>query len=146
MITVNTGPILRCYSLNGGSPDRLQIANNGNVTNANNSYTGISDIRLKENIVDAQSQWQDIKSLRVRYYNFKQGQTHRQIGLIAQEVEEVSPGLIVETIGPQDIDNGVAKGVNYSVLYMKAVKALQEAMERIEQLEAEMAEVKAQLS
>jgi uncharacterized protein (UPF0335 family) len=35
--------------------------------------------------------------------------------------------------------------VNYSVLYMKAVKALQEAMERIEQLETEMAEVKAQL-
>ena len=146
MITVNTGPILRCYSLNGGSPDRLQIANNGNVTNANNSYTGISDIRLKENIVDAQSQWQDIKSLRVRYYNFKQGQTHRQIGLIAQEVEEVSPGLIVETIGPQDIDNGVAKGVNYSVLYMKAVKALQEAMERIEQLETSNADLLARVT
>ena len=40
----------------------------------------------------------------------------------------------------------VTKGVNQSVLYMKAVKALQEAMERIEQLETEMAAVKAQLS
>ena len=30
----------------------------------------------------------------------------------------------------------VTKGVNQSVLYMKAVKALQEAMERIETLEA----------
>ena len=29
----------------------------------------------------------------------------------------------------------VTKSVNYSVLYMKAVKALQEAMERIETLE-----------
>jgi hypothetical protein len=29
--------------------------------------------------------------------------------------------------------------VNYSVLYMKAVKALQEAMERIETLEAKVA-------
>jgi hypothetical protein len=29
----------------------------------------------------------------------------------------------------------VTKSINYSVLYMKSVKALQEAMERIEQLE-----------
>ena len=33
----------------------------------------------------------------------------------------------------------VTKSVNYSVLYMKAVKALQEAMERIETLEAKVA-------
>jgi hypothetical protein len=33
----------------------------------------------------------------------------------------------------------VTKSVNYSVLYMKAVKALQEAIERIEQLEAKVA-------
>jgi hypothetical protein len=32
----------------------------------------------------------------------------------------------------------VTKSVNYSVLYMKAVKALQEAMERIETLEARL--------
>jgi chaperonin cofactor prefoldin len=33
----------------------------------------------------------------------------------------------------------VTKQVNYSILYMKAVKALQEAMDRIEQLEARVA-------
>ena len=31
------------------------------------------------------------------------------------------------------------KGVNYSILYMKAVKALQEAMTRIETLETKVA-------
>jgi hypothetical protein len=35
----------------------------------------------------------------------------------------------------------VTKSVNYSVLYMKAVKALQEAMERIEQLETSNADL-----
>jgi hypothetical protein len=35
------------------------------------------------------------------------------------------------------------KSVNYSVLYMKAVKALQEAMERIETLEAKVAALEA---
>ena len=32
----------------------------------------------------------------------------------------------------------VTKQVNYSILYMKAVKALQEAMDRIETLEAKV--------
>jgi hypothetical protein len=76
--------------------------------------------------------------LRVRKYNFKEGQTHTQIGLIAQEVELVSPGLVSETPDRDEEGNDlgtVTKSVNYSVLYMKAVKALQEAMERIEVLE-----------
>jgi hypothetical protein len=121
---------------------------NGDVANTNNVYGAISDIKLKENIADANSQWDDLKALQVRNYNFKEGQTHTQIGLIAQEVELVSPGLVTESPDRDEEGNDlgtVTKSVNYSVLYMKAVKALQEAMERIEQLETEMAEVKAQL-
>jgi hypothetical protein len=53
--------------------------------NTNNSYGAISDLKLKENIVDASSQWDDLKALQVRNYNFKEGQTHTQIGLVAQE-------------------------------------------------------------
>jgi hypothetical protein len=130
------------------STNCLRIYTNGNIQNTNNSYGQISDIKLKENIVDANSQWSDLKAVRVRNFNFKEGQTHRQIGVIAQELEEVSPGLVYETSDRDEKGNEtgeVTKGVNYSVLYMKAVKALQEAMERIEQLESEMAEVKAQL-
>jgi hypothetical protein len=127
----------------------FNVGSNGDVTNTNNSYGAISDIKLKENIVDANSQWDDLKALQVRNYNFKEGQTHTQIGLVAQEVELVSPGLVGESIDRDEDGNDlgtVTKSVNYSVLYMKAIKALQEAMERIEQLETEMAAVKAQLS
>ena len=118
---------------------------NGNVQNSNNSYGSISDIKLKENIIDASSQWDDIKALQVRKYNFKEEtgqQTHVQIGLIAQEAELVSPGLVTESLDRDAEGNDlgtVTKSVNYSVLYMKAVKALQEAMERIETLEAKVA-------
>jgi hypothetical protein len=118
------------------------VHNNGNVLNTNNSYGSLSDIKLKENIVDASSQWDDLKDLKVRNYNFKEGQTHTQIGLVAQEVELVSPGLVSESPDRDEDGNDlgtVTKSVNYSVLYMKAVKALQEAMERIEQLEAKVA-------
>ena len=128
------------------------IRADGDLENTNNSYGALSDLKLKENIVDATSQWDDLKTLQVRKYNFKEDTgyaTHTQIGLIAQEVELVSPGLVSESPDRDDEGNDlgtVTKSVNYSVLYMKAVKALQEAMERIEQLETEMAEVKAQLS
>jgi hypothetical protein len=115
------------------------VYGNGNIVNTNNSYGSLSDIKLKENIVDANSQWDDLKALQVRNYNFKEGQTHTQIGLIAQEVELVSPGLVTESPDRDEDGNDlgtVTKSVNYSVLYMKAVKALQEAMTRIETLEA----------
>ena len=129
-----------CYNY-GSSTYRFRIADSGNATNTNNSYGAISDIKLKENIVDANSQWDDLKALQVRNYNFKEAtghQTHTQIGLVAQEVELVSPGLVGESPDRDAEGNDlgtVTKSVNYSVLYMKAVKALQEAMERIEQLE-----------
>jgi len=120
----------------------FRVRGDGNVTNLNNSYGQISDAKLKENIVDANSQWDDLKALRVRNYNFKEGQTHTQIGLVAQEVELVSPGLVSES-PDHDIEGNdlgtVTKSVKASVLYMKAIKALQEAMERIEQLEAKVA-------
>ena len=118
------------------------VYTNGNVVNTNGSYTTISDAKLKENIVDAGSQWDDFKAIQIRNWNFKAEtghETHRQIGPIAQELETVCPGLVFETPdrGEDGNETGeVTKGVNQSVLYMKAVKALQEAMERIEQLEA----------
>ena len=145
----------------------------GDVENTNNSYGAISDVKLKENIVDAGSQWADLKALRVRKFNFKEetgNGTDTHIGLIAQEVELVSPGLVKDTTDIEEYqdpvldsegnpvldDDGnpivdtkeretgeVTKTVGYSVLYMKAVKALQEAMERIETLETKVAALEA---
>jgi hypothetical protein len=123
----------------------ILIKANGDIQNTNNSYTGISDIKLKENIVDAGSQWDDLKALRVVKYNLKpetNQETHTQIGLIAQEVELVCPRLVKDNPDRDAEGNDlgtVTKSVNYSVLYMKAVKVLQEAMERIEALEAKIA-------
>ena len=71
--TVSSG--LSGFQLKTGSPTktlRMQIMLDGDLQNANNSYTGISDIKLKENIVDANSQWDDIKSIKVRNYNKNQ--------------------------------------------------------------------------
>lgn len=146
--TTETATTAAALSVRNGATNNVDgtvvflVRADGDCENTNNSYGAISDIKLKENIVDANSQWDDLKALQVRNYNFKEGQTHTQIGLVAQEAELVSPGLVSES-PDRDADGNdlgtVTKSVNYSVLYMKAVKALQEAMARIETLEAKVA-------
>jgi hypothetical protein len=137
------------------------VLSNGNVQNTNNSYGSLSDATIKQDIVDASSQWNDIKNLKVRKYRFieeveQNPDAKSQIGLVAQEAETISPGLVdKQIIYKQKLDSDgntipdaygtpemevdkELKTIKYSVLYMKAVKALQEAMERIETLEAKV--------
>jgi hypothetical protein len=127
------------------SASRLLIYNNGNVVNTNNSYGQYSDQKLKENITDATSQWNDIKSLKIRKFNLK-GDDLTQIGVVAQELESAGMNGLVEEITDRDEEmkdlGTTTKSVKYSVLYMKAVKALQEAMTRIEALEADVKALK----
>jgi hypothetical protein len=120
-----------------GSSGENRLLGNGSIQNTLNSYGAISDAKLKENIEAAGSQWDDLKALEVVNFNFI-GSDQRQIGLVAQQVELISPGL-VEDVPDDEAGTTSTKGVKYSVLYMKAVKALQEAMERIEALEARIA-------
>ena len=126
--------------------DKLAIRDSGNVVNTNNSYGQFSDQRLKENIKDASSQWDDIKALQVRNFNCI-GDNLTQIGVVAQEVETAGmSGLVEEARLSEPDSNGndiIRKNVKYSVLYMKAVKALQEAMTRIETLETKVAALEA---
>ena len=85
---------------NSSNAEKFTIKATGNAENVNGSYGSISDVKLKENIVDASSQWDDIKAVQIRNYNFKEDtgyETHTQIGVTAQEIETVSPGLVGES-------------------------------------------------
>ena len=124
---------------------RVIIYSDGDFQNHDNSYGGISDEKLKQDITDAGSQWDDIKNLRVRNFKFKSDveaygdDAKTKIGLVAQEAELVTPHLVKDNpdLDEEHNDLGtVTKSIKYSVLYMKAIKALQEAMTRIEDLEA----------
>tara|TARA_Y100000015_G_scaffold35944_1_gene36886 strand:- start:15 stop:1307 length:1293 start_codon:yes stop_codon:yes gene_type:complete len=133
------------------SLDRILIYGNGNIQNTNNSYGALSDEKLKENIVDSGSQWDDIKAVRVRKFSLKEDELDapNKIGVIAQELEASNMGGLVFESPDRDEDGNVletsTKQVHYSVLYMKAIKALQEAMTKIETLETENTAIKARL-
>jgi len=117
----------------------FRVAGDGDVENTNNSYGALSDKKLKENIIDSSSQWADIKAIKVRNYNLI-GSEAVHLGVIAQELETSGMNGLVKNIldDPENPDSEITKSVKYSVLYMKAIKALQEAMDRIEVLEAKV--------
>jgi len=133
------------------------IYSNGNMVNSNNSYGGISDLKLKEQVKDSSSQWEDIKALKIKKYKFKkdvaEGDSDNlwQLGVIAQDLETSGMNGLVEespdTEATLDEDGQTyhkdlgttTKSVKYSVLYMKSIKALQEAITKIETLEAKVA-------
>jgi len=108
------------------------------------TLTEASDERLKQDIVDSGSQWDDIKAIQVRKYrkiwDVEQYGDDADVllGVVAQELEASGMGGLVKTRFNEEDPDDDLKSVRYSVLYMKAVKALQEAMERIETLEAKV--------
>ena len=132
---------------------RCVIYSNGDLYNYTGTYATISDGRLKRDIVDASSQWDDIKAIG------KMGKKYRHIkdvanegdeakvmlGWVAQEVEQVSPGLVMHTFEDVKDEEGnvigqeETLGIKSSILFTKGIIALAEAMERIEALELEIA-------
>ena len=165
---------------------RFGVYNDGDVVNHDNSYGAVSDERIKEQIADASSQWDDVKAMKIRKYKMKEdvakgdSDAHWRLGVVAQELEASNMnGLVKPEVqykeGDQEVkdylytqkdkDQGLIpdgkdvgdikqaktanvgdikeyKTVKYSILYMKAIKALQEAMAKIETLEADVKTLK----
>ena len=144
--TTNNSFYAISYYNDGAAAYKFRVADSGNVTNTNGSYGTISDAKMKTDIVDANSQWDDVKALRFRKFKMKDDPSGiTQLGVVAQEVGQVSPGLVEEHADRDAEGNDLGtttKSVKTSVLLMKAAVALQEAMARIEKLEAEMAALK----
>jgi hypothetical protein len=133
--TNNSWYLIGGYNRTAGAY-KFRVADSGNVTNTNNSYGAISDIKLKENISDATSKLSDLLKIKVKNYNYI-GSDEKQLGVIAQDVEKVFPGL-VEIHTDRDGDGKdlgtVTKSVKYSVFVPMLIKAIQEQQAQIEEL------------
>ncbi|MBF0192260.1 MAG: tail fiber domain-containing protein [Magnetococcales bacterium] len=164
-----TAQIMTLHSDVGGLGTKVcEIRNNGDVRNTNNSYGAISDAKLKENITDATPKLAKLLTIQVRKYNLIGQPDFSQIGMIAQELESIFPGLVDEqrdvvitpdlewTPGDGQTENDrpwlvqylgtTTKSVKYSVFVPIIIKAIQEAYgdfvsvrERLEALEARVA-------
>ncbi len=107
----------------------------GSITN--NANTGVlynitSDVRLKENISDADDAASLIDALQVRKFDWKGSSVHQRYGFIAQELLEVAPEAVYQPEDPEDM-----MAVDYSKLVPMLVKELQSLRARVAQLEGE---------
>jgi hypothetical protein len=127
-----------------GNGDAFIIYGNGNAVNVNNSYGAISDIKLKENIVDTSPKLADLMQVKVRNYNMI-GDTTKQIGVVAQELETVFPSMI-DVTPDKDAENNelgtTTKSVKYSVFVPILIKAIQELKAELDATKAEVQALK----
>lgn len=125
---------------------RCIVWSDGDIVNSNNSYTGISDARIKQDVIPASSQWNDVKALAgsAKKYRLisdveRNAGAPPQLGAIAQDWLSISPGLVsLDTYK----DGTTLYSIKYSIAYMKGFIAVGEALVRIEALEAEIADLK----
>jgi hypothetical protein len=109
--------------------EKAAILSNGGFLSRNNSYGTYSDIKLKENVVNASPKLADVMRLQVRNFNFKTNPEEKQIGFIAQEFEQVFPAMVDESQDrAQDgtVLDETTKSIKTSVLIPILVKAIQE--------------------
>lgn len=117
--------------------NRFVVAGTGNVTNTNNSYGAISDIKLKENIVDSTPKLSSLMKVRIVNYNLKTDKETKQLGVVAQEIEKVFPGMVSESEDFDSYGNSLGtttKSVKYSVFVPMLIKAMQEQQVIIDSL------------
>ena len=140
---------LRTAAASSGSSEILYCSRNSTSVTvgtgvyaiySNGSAGALSDQTQKKNIETTRDGYlEDLNRLRVVKYNWNDQEdgTPKELGLIAQEVEEVFPGLISDMRSDVGIGSTVSyKGIKTSVLPYMLLKALQEANAEIAALSA----------
>ena len=142
----NTNEFIYCQEL---AALRFQVRSNGGIANYQANNVNLSDINTKKDITPAADTWDCIKGWEIVNYRYKEqpDDADLNLGVIAQQVAESC--LEVITIFQQAKEATEDKpaqeerlGVKEQQMYWMAIKALQEAMERIEALEADVALLK----
>jgi hypothetical protein len=130
------------------------VWSNGTCQNRTGTFSAISDIKLKQDIAPAPSYWDKFKAYEFVRFAFKTNPSQKMLGVIAQQIEQVSPGLVYETPDYEKVIEADAEGnlievdkptgtttkaVKQSIMSVVSHVVLQEAMLRIEAMEARLA-------
>jgi hypothetical protein len=108
------------------------------------TYSTTSDYRLKENVVDMTGAIDRVKTLNPVRFNWKQAPNGRLVdGFIAHEVSEIVPEAVAGEKDAIDENGNIdPQGIDQAKLVPLLTAALQEAIKRIETLEAEVSALK----
>jgi len=117
---------------------RFSALSNGGIANYSANDVNLSDERTKKDIISLESYWNKFKAIEIVKFKYKD-QTHDDynIGVIAQQVESIAPEFVdVDGFGETPEDGIPYKTIYTSDLHHTTIKVLQEAMTKIETLEA----------
>jgi hypothetical protein len=140
----NTGnQFFRCSD---SSAVRAEIRSNGGLANFSANNANLSDRNAKKDISPAADTWNCLKEWEIVNYRYKDqpDDADLNLGVIAQQVAESCPEVItIFQEAKEATDDAPSQderlGVKEQQMYWMAIKALQEAQVRIEQLEAKVA-------
>ena len=94
------------------------------------NYVSASDVRLKENIADAEDAGEQIDAIQVRQFDWKGDGSHQDYGLIAQELQSIAPNAVSTAVEPDEM-----LGIDPSKLVPMLIKEIQTLRRRVQQLE-----------
>lgn len=102
--------------------------------------TTVSDARLKNDVETIENATEKVKQLRGVSYTWNDGsrEGQREIGVIAQEVEEVIPEVVHEKTLPFVGNDETYKTVDYEKLVALLIESNKELASRVETLEAKL--------
>ncbi len=151
------GTGFKLIRLDSNSVEQFRVRGDGTIFAQNTTVQSLSDLRLKENISDANDGLSVITALRPVRYDWKTGYGNNrknQLGFIAQEVETVFPDAV--SVWEMDEPTGevaedgepITEKVDYKTVGPGAlipvlVKAMQEQQAMIETLKAKVAALEA---
>ena len=114
------------------------------VNTTSTSYNTSSDYRLKENVVELDGAIARVKQLAPKRFNFIVEPTVTFDGFLAHEAQAVVPESVTGTQDEVNNDgNPIYQGIDQSKLVPLLTAALQEAISKIETLEAKVAALEA---
>jgi hypothetical protein len=109
------------------------------VTVAATAYNTSSDYRLKANVVPLTGAIDRVNDLQVRRFNFLADPDKTVDGFLAHEAQAIVPECVTGTKDEVDEDgNPVYQGIDQSKLVPLLTAALQEALQKIEDLEGRL--------
>tara|TARA_R110000822_G_scaffold262391_1_gene386766 strand:- start:712 stop:1947 length:1236 start_codon:yes stop_codon:yes gene_type:complete len=142
------GATTNIYFGSGNGTSVGSISSSGLLRMANDvvAYYSFSDKRLKTDIKSTEGNLEKILSLNPVEYTWKEGPRKgvKEIGLIAQEVEEIVPEVVrVQSRHDNETGDGIEyKQVDYEHLVSTLIGAMQEQQKQIDELKSMMCKCK----
>jgi len=150
----------QAYHFEDSTAMRFTVRSNGGISNYTSNDTNLCDEREKKNIEPLDSTWDCLKNWELKkfHYNEADDTEDKKYGVIAQQVAPHCPEVIAEWVKQRaedavlDDDGNVVtpakeevlrKGVKEQQMMWMAIKALQEAITKIETLETKVAALEA---